>query len=138
MALKTKTSLTRAVRKKIKKENAKRAKGMKEAKEEHSKKGGEKKAKRGGERREEVTKEVEVGDMCLMIDKEIAKWHRATYPTTTISEGNQRNCTRDEGRSLLTNHCGNGPTRGRRGLFGRPVGTSKLVCYSHRVSNNSA
>ena len=80
-------------------------------------------------------------DTCLTRDKEIPKWHRAPYLTITISKGNQRNSTRNEGRSLLTNHYGDGPTRGRRGLFGRPVQTTELVeleHYSCKASDSNA
>ena len=82
--------------------------------------------------------EVEAGDTCLTRDKEIPKWHRTPYPMTTISEGNQRDYARNRGRSSFLNHCGDGPTRGRRGLFDRPVRTSEPVHYSHKVCNNNA
>ena len=75
MAWKTKTTLTRAVREKIKKENTKRAKGMKEAREKHSKKGVEKKAEKGGGRKEGVMKKLKKGVHAL---REIRKYQSDT------------------------------------------------------------
>ena len=140
MVHKTKVTLTWANKERIKRENAKRARKIKENAKEAQGKGKESEGKDGDrkEQKEGGVKKMRRGMRSLKEIKKKSNEHRTVDKKVTIPEISKRDRAGNEAQSMLSEHHGEGSTRSRQGLPCWATRTGQYVCNACKMSNCDA